>query len=293
MRRPCELVACVGLAGCNTVFGLEPAVPWDASTDDGRLPPDRDRDGIADREDPCIASINDFKGDFDADGKPSETDPCPVDYGSDDGDGDNIYDECDPLPQLGGDRRRCFMGFQNPTLTRELWVPRGDPSAWDLVTFSGIVATNAGTLVAQESFEAPGTTSYDVVVSAMNPAPEAAAALWLRTNDIAAPSDVGCEARGTSSSTQITIKGTEPPVTRSLPHAFTRLFRLQAVISPTAATGARNVRCIAKFTSTAFEQFDVSAELVLPPGRFAFAAEGARLYFAALLVLERDDVPPL
>src|SRR5688572_17477070 len=139
MRRRSELLACVALAGCNTVFGLERGVPWDAPVDDGRLPADRDRDGIVDRDDPCIASITDFKSDLDFDGNPNETDHCPADFDTFDSDGDQIFDDCDPLPQFDNDRRRCFMSFPNPTLTRELWLPRGDATVWELVTFSSIV----------------------------------------------------------------------------------------------------------------------------------------------------------
>jgi hypothetical protein len=295
MRRLCELAACVAIAGCNPVFGLERTTLYDAATDDGRVPPDRDRDGIIDRDDPCIASIADYKSDPEGDGNPSETDACPFDYESTDSDGDNIYDECDPLWMVGGDRRRCFMGFSNPTITRELWQPRGDPAAWDLLAFNAIVANTTGTLVAAESFEAPVTTSYHANIGIMPPTTtgEVAFTLWVRTGEVAAGSDVGCELRGNSAMTRLTVKGSEPPVVVTQPDSIATAMRLQATISPGSSPGTKNVRCAAHFIGMVFPPLDASAAIALPPGHVAFEVDGTRARIYGLLVIERDDAPAL
>src|SRR5687767_12740906 len=93
----------VALAGCNQVFGLEPAIPFDAAPD-ADLRPDLDDDNIADVEDLCIASPADEAFDYDGDGKLDGTDPCP--YGADptDDDSDGLPNECDAWPRLAGDR---------------------------------------------------------------------------------------------------------------------------------------------------------------------------------------------
>jgi hypothetical protein len=163
----CSLVGAVlGLAGlgCNAVYGLEPTRLADGGLFDAGPElsiVDRDRDGIHDPDDPCIASIADRKVDWEGDGYPNEIDGCPFDFESFDADGDGIYDECDPLPALAGDHVRCIMAFQNPSITRELWFPRpADGATWYMLGLNGVTGTGTGALVASESFEAPVTTSY-------------------------------------------------------------------------------------------------------------------------------------
>lgn len=297
MRRP-DLLLLVACAGCNTVFGVTTTGVIDADVTHSDVapdaPPDRDRDGVHDFEDPCIASVADGIGDFEGDAYVNGTDGCPFDYENLDSDGDTIYDECDPFVALAGDRRRCIMAFQNPTITRELLVPRAnDQAVWNLLNLTGITGMGTGTLVAVEQLEAPFTTSYDLpfhAAPAVGSTAESAVMLWIRTNAAAAAGDVGCQLRGNSSSSQLSLVGSNvPPVAIAL--AFQGSWKLQATIEP-SVTGRVNVRCRVQswFSTTSVS---LRGELSLPPGTAGFGIEEARVVIGGFVVLERDDAPPL
>lgn len=292
----CELVIALACAGCNPVFDLQrtelldgPPVFLDAPIEY----PDRDRDAVPDPEDPCIASIADLKIDWDGDAYPNETDGCPFDYENVDGDQDGIYDECDPLPALAGDRRRCIMAFQNPSINRELWLPRtGDEQAWSLLALNGLNGSGTGTLVASESIEAPMTTSYDVSVYASNPtapATDASFTFWIRTGATAAATDVGCEIRGNATTSELRFHGA-PSTPLSIPRRLLGQWKLFVTIEPTV-TGRANVRCAAShdfMTRTA-----ISREVSLPEGRAGVSVRDAQVSVGGLIVIERDDAPVL
>jgi hypothetical protein len=295
MRR-CELFALLLTSACNSIFDVRETGLYDAAGVgiDAEIPPDRDRDGIPDPDDPCIASIADPLADYEGDSFLNGTDGCPFDYESTDQDGDGVYDECDPLETLAGETRRCVMAFQNPTITRELLVARAaDTATWNLLGLTGIAGVGTGTLVSVEHFEAPVTTLYDLLVYggfSMSPTP-AAITLWLRTNATASTGDVGCELRGDSSSTTLTLRGAVPPQTVTIPKGFQRGWKLQAIVEP-AVTAAPNVRCSVHDTTSKTRSV-VGAQITLPAGTPGFGIEAAQAVFGGLLVLERGDAPPL
>jgi hypothetical protein len=298
MRR-CELFALHALllaSACNSIFDVRETGLYDAAGAgiDAEIPPDRDRDGIPDPDDPCIASIADPMADYDGDSFPNGTDGCPFDYEQADGDGDGVYDECDPLETLPGETRRCVMAFQNPTITRELLRPRpADIATWNLLGLSGISGVGTGTLVSVEHFEAPVTTLYDLVVYggfAMSPTP-AGVTLWLRTNATVSASDVGCQLRGDASSTTLTLLGATPAQTVTIPKGFQRGWKLEAIIEPSVTT-APNVRCSAREPGATTRSV-LAAQIALPAGTPGLGIEAAQAMFGGLLVLERSDTPPL
>lgn len=282
--------------GCNSAFGLESTAILDAA--DPALvdaaAPDRDRDGVHDDEDPCIASIADRLVDWDGDAFVNEIDDCPFDTGgtSDpDADGDGVGDLCDPLLNAGGDRKRCVMAFQNPTITRELLVPRsGDTAIWDLVRRTSIRGMGTGTLVAAETFEAPIATSYDLPLQIAMPAGSGAFTFWLSTSETAASGDVGCEVRGDASSVTVAVRGTstEAPIAGRGVHHLTRI---QAAMLH-GVTGRDNVRCIFQFATTTSAGLDAEVSIA-PRARIGVGIEALSAYVFGLTILERDDAPAL
>jgi hypothetical protein len=291
------LVALGTLVGCNQIFGVQETGLNDAGvvSIDAPVPPDRDRDGLADPDDPCVASIADAKADYEGDNYLNESDGCPFDYESVDGDGDTLFDECDPLGMVAGDRVRCIMAFQNPVITRELWFPRaGDTAMWNIFGLSGISATGTGTLVIAEHTEAPMTTSYDLLVHTgpvMSPASEAAVTLWMRTNQMPSGSDVGCELRGNGSASTLTLLGAPSPTSAPIARAFSGSWKVQVTIEP-GVSGRANVRCSTRPWAGTLNG-TVKAEIALPPGTLGFGVEATSSVFAGLTVIERDDAPPL
>jgi hypothetical protein len=283
--------------GCNALYGIQATQLIDAAPageqDSEPPPPDRDRDGIADSIDPCLASISDTLGDWDGDGLISTEDPCPFGFDETDADGDGLCVEADPLPLAPGDRMRCPMAFNNIRLNSEAWLPRGDAAVWQLLLAGRLGGRGTGTLVAVESFEAPVSTGYVAQVRA-NPRVDTAApggvTIWLRTTDTAATTDVGCEVRGNETSTTVRLVGGAAPTAMStVTQPLSTLVRLHAVIEP-GVTGRRNVLCTAHWSSASTT---VTDELVLPPGRFGFSLENVTGFLQTLGVTERDDAPLL
>ena len=279
--------------GCNQVYGLEPTKLRDDV--DAMGLPDRDRDGIPDPEDGCISAGADLTADSDVDGAINMEDLCPFYFSeSADADADNVYDECDPLPMLGGDRRRCVMAFQSPTINSELWAPRtGESSTWNLLGTTGLTGQGSGALVAEERFEGPVTTSYTLAIApVVPPTTTSAVTLWLRTRETSAASDVGCELRGDGTSSRLKILGSTPVASVQIARPVGSAAQLQATISPTAPSGRANVRCRVHVANT-FMFPTVSAEVALPAGNLAFAVDGAAWRFVGLMIMDRDDSPAL
>jgi hypothetical protein len=295
-----SLVATIGLGlapGCNAVYDLELTQLADGGTLDAapELPfVDRDRDGIHDPDDPCIASVADRKIDWEGDAVANEIDGCPFDYESYDDDGDGIYNDCDPLPALGGDRVRCIMAFQNPSITRALWTPRSQGSAtWYMLNLNGVTGVGTGVIVANESFEAPVTTSYDVTLNAgapIAPASEGMLTFWIRTNPEPSPDDLGCAIRGTTVASELRLLGATGTAPVTIPRRLLGGWKLQVTIAPGVA-GRANVRCtvIHDFVTRTM----VAAEVVLPPGTVGFGVDSATGILHGLTVIERDDEPAL
>ena len=295
MRRSFELLAVVvAVAGCNRVLGLDETAVIDAFDPNGPdAPRDRDRDGIPDPSDPCIAGVADYKMDLEIygpDGFANEVDSCPFDYGSINTDADDIDDECDPLIALLGDRRRCFMAFLNPTINRDLWKPRGDPAPWNLL--DGVVGNGTGVLIAGESFEGPTTTAYDLAIAAQTGTETVT--LWLRTTETGAPTDVGCEVRTEGSYARLTILGTSPLVTQMTFRNMLDVTKIQAVVIPSAPLTTKNVMCAIRSVGDGGNGDVISGAVALSEGRLGFGVSGSSTtWFMGLLVIERDDWPQL
>jgi hypothetical protein len=293
MRLRCEL-ALVLLAGCNQVFGNQPVDLIDAAplVDEGPDFGDRDRDGVPDPMDTCIQSIWDREGDWDGDAEINKSDGCPFDYESVDSDGDMIWNECDPFIALPADRVRCMMAFRNPTLDAELWTARdGSDAAWNYL--SALTGNGVGSIVADESFEGPRTTSYDLVSYASNPtdsASDGAVTLWVRASPSASPTDVGCEVSGNATSSRIAVVGgTDPPMAIGAP--LVRLSKIDATLEPDEVT---NLRCTATFLgTTGYMTVTAKGHVQLTAGHVAFGVRNTSAIFSALGIYERDDAPPL
>ncbi len=298
LRRDLIALACTG---CSQVFDISPTILVDAAPlyldAAPPAPPDRDRDGIVDADDPCISSIADPLADYEGDSYPNGTDACPFDYELDntDSDGDGVFAVCDPFPSLAGERRRCIMAFQNPTITRELLVPRTEDTAtWDLLSPTNITGIGTGTILAAERIEAPAplVTTYQTLFYA-SPATTggtAGAILWLRAGASAQPSDVGCQVRGTSSAATLTLLGAPSPTSAALPAGITS-WKVTATFAPSVG-GRSNVRCAALPGFGDGTPVVVAAEIALPDGAAGFGVDGT-VSSGGLWILERDDLPPL
>lgn len=284
--------ALVALTACNAAFGIESTRLIDAPVigDDAPSPPDRDRDGVPDPDDPCIASIADGKGDWNGDGLSNEDDACP--FGYDDSanqDGDGLCNECDPLPMDAGDRLRCLMSFQNVRLTRDLWFPRGGAATWNLLATFGIVGQGTDVVVAAESFEGSVTTGYVAqfaVGTLTGGASQGGVTLWLRTNSTASAVDIGCEARGDGSSTTVALRGSSA-APQTVPQPIQRVSRIHAVVAATT-TGGTNVSCRVNWLGLV--EAVVSSQVALPPGHVGFGIESINAMLQTLVVTDRDDM---
>jgi len=223
----------------------------------------------------------------------NSADDCPFGFDDTDADADGICVEADALPMLEGDRVRCLMSFRNVRLNNDLWIPRGDASAWNLFVLGTIGGRGTGTVVAAETLEATGTTGYSVqlqVIDRPDPALPTGVTFWLRTTETAAASDVGCEVRGDgASSTVRVVGGTNPSAIATVTQPINMLVLAQAVIEP-GTTGRANVACTARWWSVTSTVTDA---VILPPGRFGFSLENAAGYMLSLVVTERDDAPAL
>lgn len=297
MRREI-LISAVACAGCNQVYGIDQTFLLDAAVIDIDAPVepalDRDRDEIPDVEDSCIASIADAKVDWEGDGYANEIDPCPFDYESFDTDGDAIFDDCDPFVMQAGDRVRCVMAFQSPTINVLLWRPR-ETGVWNQLAQNGMTGIGTGTLVATEQIEAPITTSYDASFYAsapIAPATHGSLTLWLRTNTTPSPSDVGCEIRGDATTSTLTLRGAATTMSVPVARRLLGSWKLQATVEP-AVSGRSNVRCVALYYSTMWNRATVAAEIALPAGFAGVSVADVTGTFAGLLVVERDDAPDL
>jgi hypothetical protein len=123
--------------------------------------------------------------------------------------------------------------------------------------------------------------------------PNPAVTLWLRTNALPQPSDVGCEVRGTAGTSTLTLRGAPAATSQSLPFAFQSTWIVTATFSP-SVSGRANVRCEARQgwgggTGT----YAVDASISLPPGYAGMGIEGATLTAYGLWILDRDDLPAL
>jgi len=141
------LAACVVLAGCNQVFGIE-----DTEVFVDPCPMDRDCDGVTDEVDNCPALENSTQADTDIDGAGDACDPCGMAFDASmdtdgdgvlpandrcpvaadasqlDSDGDGVGDVCDPDPTTR-DTLRCVTDFRLQADVARVW-PLGESWKW-------------------------------------------------------------------------------------------------------------------------------------------------------------------
>jgi len=285
------LAIALAVAGCNSVLGLDPTIAADAApTTDAPPPePDLDRDGILDVIDPCIATAGDATADSESDAQDNTTDDCPFDATlGPNADGDDIQDQCDPFPSLGGDRIRCVMAFGNPGLNARLWRQRPGETGWDFGE-ARLIGFGTGTIVATAEIDAAHSTSLDIYGSVSMNAGSQAFTVWLRTGLTASASDVGCRVSGDATSSELAIVHGGAPITMPLARGFGSAIRMRATLEPQAL--GMNVRC--EIDYVAFNPLDapaLSARVEIPPsGKIGFAIENTTAGIAGLTIMERPS----
>jgi len=137
---PCATVAsgprCPGDQVCVNEVCVEPGSPsGDAAVAidapiDGSPFSDLDGDGIPDSIDKCPTIPDPMQYDEDGDNVGDACDPCPMFAENVDSDGDGVGDACDPHPNIPGDHRVLFVGFNDPSeiagwLTQGTWTISG------------------------------------------------------------------------------------------------------------------------------------------------------------------------
>jgi len=282
-------VAC--LAGCNAIYGLEPTTTKPPADADTRL--DRDHDGIADAEDPCIAGEFELTLDFDADGLTLD-DPCPFDAETTDQDTDGIPDACDPFPQLGGDRRRCISTFANTDLSTSLWQARANELPW--VVHPGSLRTSfdeVRSAVAAEILEAPVSTTYEVRGYQNHNSGDTmrSLAFWIRGGPAPSAADVWCAIRTDNTASQVVIESRDQPsaIASAMgpPILSTTTFRIAITIEPAGTTANLACRVDLAGTTTALS-LTAQGSLAMPAGTFGFFASNIFASVQRLSIFERD-----
>lgn len=116
--------AAILAAGCNAIFGLGATSPQDGSTPDAAAPPDA-----------FMLTRYIAAGDYDGDGLPNATDPCPADPRPQlDGDGDGVGDACDPHPATTD----CVVLFEAFEQDDPRWRdPRSGGPTWQTACHNG------------------------------------------------------------------------------------------------------------------------------------------------------------
>jgi hypothetical protein len=280
------------LAGCNSVFGLDPAAlkpESDASLrPDGDPHADLDRDGIKDVVDSCISPAADRLVDSDGDFIANGVDLCAFDKATtEDSDGDGFGDVCDPYPRLPGDRQRCLMAFTDPDMDVVMWKPREVVSKPWTLYLPQQLAGEEGSIVADWPFESPAVTTYDVRGYLRSPTTGTFDVLP-RADLTPQPTDIGCtfvmSANGWSLDT-VPSSGAAVPVTTEA--GLVVPYRMIVTVAPKTL---RNLGCslsIAQGTPVS-----VSTAATLPEANLGFAAS-AFVGITSITIYERDDAPPL
>jgi hypothetical protein len=294
MRRP--MLVCAALAAalpaCNQLYGVEATVLVDAAPD-ADLRPDRDHDGVADVEDPCIAAAQDSADDIDEDGIPNESDSCPFAVAAGDKDGDGVGDGCDPFPDVAGDRRLCTMRFLDAELNASLWKAREGEAEWAFA--SGYLVgleqpPLVASMVAQERITpTDGTTLIEIGVTALSQtlsSPASTFGVWLSAGPTPSDSDVSCEVHSDPSGINITVVGATAGPKAAGPAASVKGGLLRVIFQPGKA--GINLACVLAYDGTvaaASGHFD--GEL----GQQGFNVRNTAIAIRGLAIYHRDDQP--
>lgn len=202
------LVLLLLTGACNQVFGVEQTGAYP----DADLRPDRDDDGIADVEDECIVPAVDLASDLDMDGVPSSEDRCPLgsSLNEPDGDGDGLYDNCDPFAAAAGDRHLCSMYFGSIELTGSLWKARPGEHIWAIsdgyvIGFDGDETTSM--IAAERIVPRTGSSTMDFIWGAIPFSDDSVFRVWISAGPTPSPSDVACDVVSSATGTGVTLRG--------------------------------------------------------------------------------------
>jgi len=287
--------------GCDTVFQLErdEEADIDAPIDEAIDAPlnDLDRDGMPDETDLCHAPIDDgVATDIDDDDVFDASDMCPYDRDNGlDPDEDMLGNNCDPYPDLPGnkDRRRCLMRFSDLPINSMLWQVRPPDAPWAsepgmlLATPAPAGMTLASTVVAQ-SIEGANVTTYDALFQ-VTQASDGSITIWMRA-DPAGPAsgDLGCRFVTVGAATRFgVVRGAALGPSMILPALPIEqsYVRIRGRITTAGGLGSTaSVRCQ---ITTDVSDLTVSSSLALPAGRFAMTADRWRVELRALVVFDQ------
>jgi hypothetical protein len=281
-------LACTGPA-CNQVFGVDTTALVDAAPD-ADLRPDRDKDGIADVEDPCIAVERDATDDSDLDGTSNATDSCPFLTAGTDTDGDGVGDACDPFSSKAGDRVACTMRFFDTELNASLWKPRTGEAEWAvasgyLVGFESFAPTVTSVIAQDRISPTGGTTMLEMGITTLSTGP-VTYGVWVSAGPTPSSSDVACEVRRDTSGVTVSVVGATPgPAVSGPPTTYAgALFR--AIFQPGKA--GVNLACTLSYggsVAVASGHFDG------PLGQQGFSVREAVITLRGMVIYHRDDQP--
>ncbi len=273
------------LAGCNPVLGIEATT----LAPDADLRPDLDHDGIADVDDPCIASQDDIDEDFDGDGIPNGTDPCPYGQLGDDMDGDGIPNLCDPFETTAGDRMRCVMRFRSLELDATLWEARTGDMPFAIAQGYLLAFGPQQSMVATERVlpDSP-TITIEVVAQTLAAAQPFELGLWLSAAPTPSAQDVGCKIAGDATKITIGVTGPNPTISSPGPPPASSegLFIIRAILQP--SSGGMNLLCIA---TNGQSTVGTRSSIAAPLGAFGFAAGTGGMRVMNVAIYDRDDAP--
>lgn len=298
MRGQRILVAVLLGGGCNPVFGIDKTLPQDAAPDtpDADLRPDRDHDGVADVEDPCIAAAADFAEDTDGDTVVNGDDVCPFfpPLGPD-SDGDGMHDVCDPFPMVPGDSHRCAMRLYDPELNASLWKAR--PGEIDLALASGYLigfeqdpGKPIASVIAQERI-APATGSIRIEAHLGGFALPYRMRMWVSAAETPSASDVACEVY--ADPTALAIQPIGASMSSFTPSAepvdVMDSVTMYATVQPGKA--GLNLICLASYGDAGFAYG--GGHVDGPLGQQGFAVYQSVVIINAIGITHRPDQPPL
>lgn len=156
---------------------------------------DLDGDGLADRDDDCIAGFSDETIDADRDQKDATLDLCPHDFNAPAGDvdADGIPEACDPFPATDApDTRRCVTSFRVPWMNAAHLDARAGEQAWSLTAPLAATADQSVSIVSRFAPEYPSLT-LDVLGTLQLAPGSPGFRLWLRAEaDAPGPQDLAC-----------------------------------------------------------------------------------------------------
>lgn len=290
-----QLLARVAIAAampaCNQVFAVETTGLVDAAPD-ADLRPDRDHDGIADVEDPCIAGERDATDDSDLDGAANNLDDCPFNpVASGDSDTDGVGDRCDPFKSVAGDVITCTMRFLDPELNASLWKPRAGESELAIASgyLIGIARPLPGltSIVAQERISpTTGTISLHIPIDPVSNE-RFGFRVWVSAGPVPSDADVGCDVAASSTGVIVTPFGAAVLASAAGPgYLGEGSVEVRAVIQP--GKSGPNLACAITYgPQLAYGIAHFGGEL----GMQGVAVLAGTVVVSGILVLHRDTQP--